>query len=80
MPLKNFYYLEDFWNEFTQGSLYKAYAKANPIESAGIAEIAKKKIDEKPWTGEALVNAKTHTGKALSMVILAMAGGHAPTT
>lgn len=71
MPYKSAYSIGEFWAEFTQGSLYKAYAKANPVESANIAFLIGKKIRQEAWQ---LPNdlAKTHTGKAIVMAFLTM--------
>lgn len=68
MPFKAKYTFEEFWAELTSGTLYKAYAKANPGEAARLAEIAEKKIRQEPYRMP-LDTAKTHTGMAVVMMI-----------
>lgn len=74
IPLKGQYSLKEFWDEFSDGSLWKQYAKANPLESSNIAEIVQLKIEQKPYgqpsKGQPVLKpANTHTGKALVMIL-----------
>ena len=71
MAYKNSYTLNEFWAELTQGTLYKAYAKANPKEAAELQEhVAKKIAYEADFIPADF--AKTHTGKALVMMLLTL--------
>lgn len=73
-PYKSRYSLGEFWAALTQGTIYKAYAKANPGEAARIAAVVEKKIAEQAYTLP-LDTAKTHTGKAIVMVLCTLSGG-----
>lgn len=68
------YTFGEFWAELTQGTLYKDYARANPVESSKLEELAVKKIAEQPYL---LPNdlAKTHTGRAIVMAFCTLGGG-----
>lgn len=74
MTYKARYTFGEFWAELTQGTLYKAYARANPGEASKLEELAQKKIDELPYV---LPNdlAKTRTGRAIVMVFCTLPGG-----
>lgn len=74
MPYKGSYKLAEFWAEFTAGTLYKAYAKANPGESSRIEAIVEKKIAEQAYVLP-LDIAKTHTGMAIVEVLCTLTGG-----
>lgn len=76
-PYKGVYYFEEFWRELVQGTLWKAYALANRVESAAIVWLAQKKIDEQPYTLP-IGLAKTHTGTAIIMAFCTMRSGKAP--
>lgn len=65
------YTLAEFWAELTKGTLWAAFAKANPVEAKYLNDTAAAKIAQKPWT---LPNGvfHTHTGLALAMVVLTL--------
>jgi len=70
-PYKFPYTVSEFWGEFTQGSLWKAYAKANPKESGALAELAGKKAAGEAYTVP-LGLTRTRTGNALLMAVLTL--------
>jgi hypothetical protein len=74
MPYKQWYTLSEFWDQLTRGTLWKAYAKANPAESARLADIAGKKIRQEAYM---IPNdaTRTHTGRALLIAIMSLPGG-----
>lgn len=73
-PYKSEYTLADFWPELTKGTLWKAYAQANPNEAAALDRDVQHKIaQEAHITPRDLTH--THTGNALLMVILSLRSG-----
>lgn len=71
-PYKGRYTLSEFWPELTQGTLWKAYKKANPGEAAALEKNVAHKIAQEPHTTPHGLT-HTHTGNALLMAILSMA-------
>lgn len=74
MPYKSNYSLGEFWSEITQGTIYRTYARANPVEASAISALMEKKIKQEPHVVP-IDLAKTHTGRALVMVMSTLKGG-----
>lgn len=70
-PYKFPYTVSEFWGEFTQGSLWKAYAKANPKESGALVALVGKKAAGEAYTVPSGLT-RTPTGNALLMAILTL--------
>jgi hypothetical protein len=73
-PYKAEYTLADWWPELTKGTLWKTYAKNNPVEAAALDRDVQHKINgEAHMTPHGLTH--TFTGNALLMVILSLTPG-----
>lgn len=71
VPYKYPYSLAEFWAALTKGTLWAAYAAANPAEAAALDLHAKRKIaQEADMTPVNLTH--TYTGNALLMAILTL--------
>lgn len=75
MPNKSWYSLGEFWGELTAGTLWRAYAKANPNEAALLDYIAGKLVRQEGVTIPLIDSIRTHTGKALLIAIVSLPGG-----
>lgn len=71
VPYKGRYTLKEFWDSLTQGSLWKAYKRANPIEAQFLELHVQRKIDAE---ADFIPVNSTHTftGNALLMAILTL--------
>jgi hypothetical protein len=71
VPYKYPYTLHDFWPLFTEGTLWKAFAKANPGEATHLNDHAEAKMNLQP---DFIPYPEEHTitGQAVLMVIMTL--------
>ncbi len=71
VPYKLHYSLGEFWDTLTQGTLWKAYAKANPGEAAALTLHVHRKLNGEPDSIAGGIT-NTFTGDALLMILLTL--------